>query len=390
MARIITRLNIGGPAIQAVNLSERLESRGYHTLLIHGRIGQGEGDMSYLIPPDHRFETAYLPALHREIAPAADAAALAQIAGRLRRFRPAIIHTHMAKAGSLGRLAAVFYNAARPRRARMVHTYHGHVLEGYFGALRENAFSAAERFLARRSDAILAVSPRVGRDLVERHGIGSADRVRIVPLGFDLEPFAAIDPAARRAARDRLAIAAEARVVAFVGRLTAIKQPDLFLDAAARIGAADEQVQFLVAGGGELETALRARAHELGIAGRVRFLGWQRDVAAIYAASDLVAITSRNEGTPVTLIESMAAAVPAVCFAVGGIPDVITGPELGVLIDAGEVEALARAIADLLRRNEPRALMGMRARAHALERYGVVRLVRDIDSLYRELLGHDS
>src|SRR4051794_28967071 len=116
IARIITRLNIGGPAIQAVNLSARLESAGYHTLLIHGRVGRGEGDMSYLIPRDRRFETAYVPALRREIAPAADAAALARIVHRLRRFRPAIIHTHMAKAGSLGRLAAMWYNAgARPR-----------------------------------------------------------------------------------------------------------------------------------------------------------------------------------------------------------------------------------------------------------------------------------
>ena len=347
--------------------------------------------MSYLIPPDHRFETAYLPGLRREIAPAADAAALLHIFRRLRRFRPAIVHTHMAKAGSLGRLAALLYNAAAgPRRARVVHTYHGHVLEGYFSTLSAGAFSAAERFLARRSDALLAVSSRVRRDLVETHAVGSADRFRVVPLGFDLEPFAAIGPEARRAARDRLALPDGARVVAFVGRLTAIKQPDLFLKAAARVAAAEPRAQFLVAGGGDLEAALRAAAGELGLAGRVRFLGWQRDIAAIYAASDVVAITSRNEGTPVALIEGMAAAVPAVCFAVGGVPDVIAGPELGVLIEPGHVEALAGAIGDLLRRDEERAVMAGRARAHALDHYGVGRLVRDVDSLYRELLGRGS
>jgi glycosyltransferase involved in cell wall biosynthesis len=388
IARITTRLNVGGPAIQAINLSERLESAGYHTLLVHGRLGPGEGDMGYLVPRDRSFDIEYVPALRREIAPAADAAALARVVTLLRRFRPAIVHTHMAKAGSLGRIAALLYNAtsgAHPP-ARIVHTYHGHVLEGYFGAWTVSAFSAVEKFLARRSDALVAVSPVVRHELLEAHRIGTADRFRVVPLGFDLDALAATGPAERSAARAVLNLDHDAHVVAFVGRLTAIKQPDLFLEAAARVAQADPRARFLVAGGGELETALRTKASDLGLANRVRFLGWQRDVAAVYAASDLVAVTSRNEGTPVALIESMAAAVPGVCFSVGGVPDVIAGPELGVLIPAGDVDALAAGIRHLLSDDGARAAIGQRARTYVCERFGIDRLVCNVDELYRELL----
>jgi glycosyltransferase involved in cell wall biosynthesis len=226
----------------------------------------------------------------------------------------------------------------------------------------------------------------VRRDLLETHRIGTADRFRVVPLGFDLEVLAATGPAERRAARVVLNLDGDAHVVAFVGRLAAIKQPDLFLVAAARVAQADARARFLVAGGGELETALRTKASDLGIASRVRFLGWQRDVAAIYAASDLLALTSRNEGTPVALIESMAAAVPGVSFSVGGVPDVITGPELGVLVPAGDVDALAAGIRNLLTDNGAREAMGQRARSYVCERFGIDRLLRDLDALYRELL----
>ena len=388
VARIITRLNIGGPAIQAIDLTARLESAGYHTVLIHGRLGQGEGDMRYLVPHDRSFDVEYVSALRRELAPVADAAALVRIYRLLCRFRPAIIHTHMAKAGSLGRTAAVLYNATTGRGgpARIVHTYHGHVLDGYFGSWTARAFSEAERLLGRRSDALVAVSPIVRRDLLEAHGIGTPDRFRVVPLGFDLGALATSGPVQRADARRAFHLEGDAHVVALVGRLTAIKQPDLFLAAAARVLQADARARFLIAGGGELEATLRTRAAELGVSDRVRFLGWQRDVAPIYAASDLVAITSRNEGTPVALIEAMAAGVPGVCFAVGGVPDVITTPEVGVLVAAGDVDALVAGIRRLLSDDAARAAMGARARVRVLEHFAVDRLVRDITALYRDLL----
>jgi len=191
----------------------------------------------------------------------------------------------------------------------------------------------------------------------------------------------------RSAARAALGLDPDARVVAMVGRLTPIKRPELFIEAAARVAAADTRARFLVVGGGELEAALRATVVSRGLSERVLFLGWRRDVATIYAASDVVAITSRNEGTPVALIESMAAAVPGVSFAVGGVPDVITAPDLGVLVTDGDVTALAGAIQRLFDDDGRRAEIGARARRSVLERFGIERLARDLSTLYRQLVG---
>jgi len=388
VARIITRLNVGGPAIQAIELSARLETAGYHTLLVHGRLGAGEGDMRYLLPPARAFEVADTPALRRDVAPLADAAALTRLVALLHRFRPAIVHTHMAKAGTIGRAAALIYNATTGRRApaRLVHTYHGHVLEGYFSPAAARTFAAIERALARRTDALVAVSAAVREDLRRDHGI-DARRFPVVPLGFDLSRFAAIDRDARTEARRRFPFDPDAHVVAFVGRLTAIKQPLLFVDAAARLARVDARARFLVAGGGELEAATRAAAEAAGLGNRFQMLGWCRDLTTVYAASDVVAITSRNEGTPVALIESMAAGDAAVCFDVGGVRDVITSPELGVRVPPNDVDALVAAVAALVGDEARRAAIGARARTSAVERFGIDRLVRDVDALYRDLVG---
>jgi glycosyltransferase involved in cell wall biosynthesis len=387
IARLITRLNVGGPAIQAIDLSTRLEALGYHTLLVHGSLGAGEADMRYRIPAGPRFEIAHVPSMRRQVAPLSDAAALARLVALLRRFRPAIVHTHMAKAGTLGRIATIAYNRTRPRgeRARCVHTYHGHVLEGYFAAPAVAAFSAVERLLARRTDAIVAVSDAVRRDLLDSHHIGAPDQYRVIRLGFDLSAFAAITCDDRSAARRALDLEADARVVAFVGRLTAIKQPGVFVDVAARVAAADPRARFLVAGGGELEAEMKARAAAAGVAGRMRFAGWQRDLAGVYAASDVVAITSANEGTPVALIEGMAAAVPGVAFAVGGVPDVVSSAGAGVLVEPGDVASFSDAVMRLLADEAERRAMGDRARRLVVARYGIDRLVTEIDSLYRQL-----
>jgi glycosyltransferase involved in cell wall biosynthesis len=389
IARIITRLNVGGPAIQAIEMSERLESIGFHTLLIHGSLGAGEADMRYLVGSNRRFEIAHVPALRRDPSPPADAAAAARIFALLCRFRPRIVHTHMAKAGTMGRAAALLFNATIGRRtpARLVHTYHGHVLDGYFSERAAKTFTAIERALARRTDALVAVSAAVRRDLLDRHRIGDADRFRVVPLGFDLSRLAALGAADRSAARAQLGIDADACVASFVGRLTGIKRPEVFIEAADLVARADRRARFLIAGGGELEPAVRAAADARGLAARVSFLGWRRDVAPVYAASDLVVVTSRNEGTPVALIEGMAAAIPGVCFAVGGVPDVIAAPDLGVLVPDGDVDALAAAIRRLFDDDRRRTDMGARGRASVVERFGVERLTRDLAALYRELVG---
>ena len=386
IARVITRLNIGGPSIQATRLTAALTDHGWQTRLIYGQLGAGEGDMSYLIPAGA--DTIKLTTLQRPLAPVSDLRAVWALYAEFRRLRPAIVHTHMAKAGMLGRLAAAAYNLTRGSapRARVVHTYHGHVLDGYFSPLMTTVFITLERALARVSDAIIAISPAIRDGLLHTYRIGRVNQYRVVPLGFDLAPFAAVDATARAAARRELAIPDGVPVISTVGRLTAIKQHRLFLDIAQRTVAAHPETTALIAGDGELRAELEAYAATLGIAGHVRFLGWRRDLTTIYGATDVFVLTSRNEGTPVALIEAMACGVPGVSTDVGGVKDVIDSPAVGRLAPFGDADALAGHVRDLLADADARAAMGERARQRVLASYGFERLVAEIAALYRDLI----
>jgi len=384
--RLITRLNIGGPSIQAITLSERLTSRGFATCLVHGSLGEGEGDMRYLLSPGTVVE--HLPSLRRELSPANDYTAFVRVSAILREFRPHIIHTHMAKAGAIGRAAAALYNrSARPSaRARVVHTYHGHVLEGYFSPAKTALFVAIERRLAHVTDRIVAISPAIGDELLRDHHIGSAEQYRVVPLGFDLSALTAIDDSARAAARQSLGIDRNAHVVSTVGRLTAIKQHDLFLEVARLIANGDPSAIFLIAGDGKLRAALEATARDFGLADRVRFLGWRRDLTTIYGASDVFLLTSRNEGTPVALIEGLAAGLPGVSTDVGCVRDVLRA-DTGIVVPFGDAAGLAGAVTQFLADANRRRAAGEHGRASVIARYGIDRLVDDVDALYRDLLG---
>jgi len=384
--RCITRLNVGGPAIQAITLSDRLAARGYDTILVHGQLDAGEGDMRYLQPGS--VTARDLSSLRRPLAPAYDAVALAQLLDVLRDFRPHIVHTHMAKAGTLARLAAAIYNrtAGRGRRTRVVHTYHGHVLDGYFSPSKTRLFLAIERGLARVTDRIVAISPNIRLQLLDEYAIGRLNQYAVIPLGFDLAVFADIDDRARAAARAALDIDPLAHVVTTVGRLTAIKQQDLFLEVAARVAASDPLAVFVIAGDGSLRGALEQQARALGIDHRVRLLGWRRDLANVYGASDLLLLTSRNEGTPVALIESLASAVPGVSTDVGGVRDVMPDETVGLMAPDGDASALAAHVLTLLADPQRRRRMGAAGRALVVARYGLDRLVADVDTLYQELL----
>ena len=382
--RVITRLNIGGPSIQAITLSERLPSRGFPTRLVHGALGPDEGDMRYLL--GDRASVQYLPAMRRAIAPVDDVRSLAALLRALRGFRPDIVHTHMAKAGAVGRIAAAIYNRTRGRHraARVVHTYHGHVLEGYFTPARTAVFIGIERQLARLTDAIVAISPAIRRELVDEYRIGRPDQYRVIPLGFDLSALSAIDDESRAAARAALGIPAGAHVVSTVGRLTAIKQHRLFLETAQAIARDDPSALFLVAGDGELRAELEASAAELGVRERTHFLGWRRDLPTVYGATDDFLLTSRNEGTPVALIESLAAGVPGVSTDVGGVRDVVGSHT--ALAPFGDVGALAGAVRRLLANPSERRAVGACGRESVLKRFGLDRLIGDVETLYRELL----
>ena len=386
VARVITRLNIGGPSIQAIRLTTELQAHGFEGVLFHGRLGDGEGDMTYLIPP--AADTRYVASLCRPLSPLDDLRTLVTLYREFRKVKPSIVHTHMAKAGMLGRLAAFAYNTTRGSapRAKVVHTYHGHVLDGYFSRSTTAVFIAIERVLATISDRIIAISPAIRTELLDTYRIGRVDKYRVVALGFDLAPFASVDGAARAAARRELNLPIDAPVVATVGRLTAIKQHRLFLDTFKRVLASHPNAIALIAGDGELRDDLAAYVASLGITGRVRMMGWRRDLPTVYAATDVFLLTSRNEGTPVALIEAMASAVPGVSTDVGGVTDVIGGRDTGRTAAFGDADGLAREVNDLLASPELRRQMGIRARQRVLAHYDINRLVSEIAALYRELL----
>jgi glycosyltransferase involved in cell wall biosynthesis len=357
-----------------------LDRERYETLLLHGEVGAGEASLESSVR-SRGVALAKIPGLGPELRPHQDLRALVSLARVVRRLRPDIVHTHTAKAGMLGRLAAVLAEGARPV---IVHTYHGHVLEGYFDPLRTRAYRSMERRLAGVSDALVGVSRATVDDLV-RLGIAPSAKFRVIPVGLDLEPFL------RLRERDGALFRREAGVfngevlVTFVGRLVQIKRVEVLLLALARARSSGAPVRLAVVGDGPLRSDLERLAREAGVAGVARFMGYRSDMASVAAASDLAVLSSANEGTPVSLIEAAAAGRPAVASAVGGVLDVVT-QDTGILVPDDDVEALGRAVAHLAANRELRTTMGTKARNHVAERFSAARLVRDVDRLYRELL----
>jgi glycosyltransferase involved in cell wall biosynthesis len=295
----------------------------------------------------------------------------------MRAWRPAIVHTHTAKAGLLGRLAA--RAAAVPI---VVHTFHGHVLRGYFSPAKTALFRRIETRLATLADALVAVSDAVKSDLVSL-GVAQAERIRVVPLGLELGHLAG--PLPRGALRKEAGIPENAPLVGMVGRLVPIKDVPCFLRAARLVLEKRKDARFALVGDGEERPALESLCRELGIFGRVFFLGWRGDLAGVYGDLDVVVNASRNEGTPVALIEALAAARPVVATRVGGTPDLLGGGERGRLVPPAEPEALARAVLETLDESETSRRRAEAGREHVLTRHSSDRLFRDVDALYREL-----
>lgn len=368
--RLITRLNVGGPARQALLLTRELAGS-YPTLLAAGRVGPSEGELS-----DPAVPVTPLP-LVRPLNPRLDASAFAQVRALVRRTRPALVHTHMAKAGSIGR-AAVRSMGERPRT---VHTFHGHVLEGYFRPVVQRGFVEVERRLARSTDRLVAVSPQIKDALLEL-GIGQESQYEVISLGLDLDDFLAVN-GHRGGLRSAIGVGPTAPLVGVVGRLVPIKDHETLLRAMARL----PEVHLAVVGDGESRPALEARAAADGLADRVHFVGWWPDVAGAVADLDVVVLTSRNEGTPVALIEALAAARPVVATDVGGVSHVVDHEVNGLLAGAGDDETVAAHLDRLLRNPSAREAFGHAGRASVTDAFGKARLVADISALYAELIG---
>lgn len=318
-----------------------------------------------------------VPGLRRRVAPFSDLRALLFLYRYFRRTRPQIVATHMAKAGTLGRLAAAL--AGVPVT---VHTFHGHVLEAYFSAPATAFYRSVERWLGRCTTHFIAISPAIAEDL-ERLGIASGN-VTVVRLGLELDRFRG---GRRGVLRAELGIPGSAPLVGIVGRLVPVKDVPTFLAAARSIRDAVPEARFAVVGDGELAGRLRERARELGLGDRVHFTGWRRDLEDVYADLDVVMLTSLNEGTPVSLIEAGAAARPVVATRVGGVPDVVQPGVNGLLYEPGDADALARGAATILLDPELATRLGEGGRRLAFGTYGADRMVREVAAVYRRLLG---
>ena len=377
--RIITRLNVGGPALHATLLDQELDQEGIESLLVTGCVGKKEGDMSYLLSKGGK-TPLILPELRREIHPLLDAVCLWKLFRIMRRERPDIVHTHMAKAGTLGRLAATF--AGVPVR---IHTFHGHVFQGYFRSFTTRWFLAIERFLAKRSDCLVAVSDHVRQVICHRYRLASGERVRVIPVGLHLAPFLELNGKSGTL-REELGLSPDVQLVGIVGRLVPVKNHAFFLQAAEALVQKNKNLHFVIVGGGEEEDALRRRVKERGLFRFVSFLGWRKELAEIYADLDLVVLTSLNEGTPVSLIEAMASGKAVVAARVGGVPDVVQDGVTGYTVSPGELGTFTERIERLLNDRLLREEMGRAGRRWVTEHFSKQKLLRNIRGLYEELL----
>jgi glycosyltransferase involved in cell wall biosynthesis len=380
--RVIARLNMGGPALHVAYLTEGLERRGYDTTLVSGSLARGEDSMAF-VADARGVEVVRIDELGREISPLRDLMATIRLARLIRKERPQILHTHTAKAGTVGRVAARLAGSRRP--PIVVHTFHGHVLRGYFGPVRTLFFRWLERWLASGTTVLVAVSPQVRDDLVAL-GIAPRERFVVIRLGIELDERVAPERNGRNESRRYLGISGNRFAVGWIGRMTAVKRTDDVLVAFKRLRDSGVDAVLCMVGDGPDRAGLEQRAHELGVARDTVFVGYQEDVAPFYAAFDALVLPSVNEGTPVSVIEALAAERPVVVTRVGGVPDIVRDGEDGFLVEAGATDDLADRLAQLARDPALRARMGKQGRERVLPRYAVDRLVDDVDRLYRSLL----
>lgn len=402
--RIINRFNLGGPTHNAAYLSRYLPGD-FETLLVGGSQEATE-EGSHHILRSLGVEPVILPELQREVAPWRDRGAYRRIKELIKEFKPDIVHTHAAKAGAVGRMAAADLGVKA-----IVHTFHGHVFHSYFGPVRTALYKNIERFLARRSSRIIAISEKQKQELVEEHRICSAEKVTVIPLGFDLSRFQEEQSRKRALFRKVYGVADDEIAIGIVGRLVPIKNHDLFLDVIAQVGQrTGKKLRAFIVGDGEERERLEQRASALGLSqvsgpyfnghgfghgvngkpvvapATITFTSWIKEVDIVNAGVDIVMLTSLNEGTPVSLIEAQASNKPIVSTRVGGIENVVVPGSTALLSESGDAAGLADQLSLLIEDDARRQAMGVGGWQHVRDRYHYSRLVGDTAQLYRSLL----
>ena len=370
--RIIARLNIGGPARNAVLLSDLKE-----TVLVCGEIGEGEGDMMWLAK-ERGIKPVIAPELGRELSFVNDWRALWKIYRIIGREKPDIVHTHTAKAGTLGRLAAVLYNLTHCLckrgcvKCKVVHTFHGHVLHSYFGRVKSFVFIWIEKILAIFTDGIVTVSDVLKKELSGIFRIAPEEKFFVVELGFELDKLLGLP---RRGEADYVNIG-------IVGRLVPVKNHKMLFKVGSRLKAQGLKVKIIVIGDGELRHKLEDYIRELDIEEIVEFKGWIKDLNDIYKELDILTLTSLNEGTPVSIIEAMAAAKPIVATRVGGVSDIVQDGKSGYLVRSGDEEDFREKLSDLIKDREKRKGFGEYGRELVKDRFSKDRLIKDMEEMY--------
>ena len=365
--RIIARMNVGGPAVQVSGLMRGFDQNIFDQRLFTGYCAGDEADYLELIAPD--IPVTRIEGLGRSIKAKDDLLVLFRLMGEIRRFKPNYIHTHTAKAGLLGRLAAILSFS----NAKLIHTYHGHLLHGYFSPAKTKVLIYIERMLAKRSFKIVSVGAQVRDDLLAVH-IGKPAQYVVIPPGISLGtlPNSLV-------ARESLGVPKDATTITFLGRITGIKRPDRFAEVALKIASYNPKVVFLIVGSGDLVDSLKVQLSK--IDSQVKFLGWRSDVENILSATDILLLTSDNEGTPVSAIQAGMAGVPTISTNVGSVAEVIKNGSTGVLTSL-DVSEIVNAVQALLSDPALRNRLGESAKTDMNARYGVARLVNDYQNLY--------
>lgn len=378
--RIIARLNIGGPAINASILSADLDKKRFDTKVLYGSLAEGEAGLENMMRSSN-VDMVLIPELGREISPIDDIRAFWKIVRIIRRERPDIVHTHTAKAGTLGRLAALFTGV----KVR-VHTFHGHVFRHYFSRLKTRLFIFIERILGLFTTKVIAISDRQKEDLVSNFKVVPDGKCVVVPLGLDLDRLVDKSPS-DRSLKSGLGMRDGELCVGMIGRLVPIKNHEMFLKAAASISRRrpDLNVKYLIVGDGGLRPGLEKMAALLNINDKVIFMGWRADLSEIYSLLDIVALTSRNEGTPLALIEAMAMTKPVLATNVGGVPDIVEDGVSGILVKDNDEEGFVLSAIRLLEDEGLRARLG-RAGFSKSRKFSRSNLVASMTKVYDDCL----
>jgi glycosyltransferase involved in cell wall biosynthesis len=387
--RIINRLNLGGPTYNAANLTKYIDGE-FETLLVAGMTDETEESSEFILQKLD-LHPVYLKEMYRELNPFRDYKAYFRLRQIIRDFKPDIVHTHAAKAGAVGRLAA--HHEGVPI---IVHTFHGHVFHSYFGALKTRVFLEIERYLGRRTHAIVTLSEIQKGELAYQFKVAPQEKFQIIPLGFDLTRFTESKEEKRKAFRAKYNVADDEVLISIVGRLVPVKNHAMFLKAIKIVSEkTTKKIRVFIIGDGEERQNVEKMATDLGLKFNnadlterniLTFTSWIKDIDVSNAGSDIIALTSFNEGTPVSLIEAQASGRPIVSTRVGGIANIVIEGETALLSESDDVDTFAAHLLSLIENDELRRDMSDRGTAHVMESFSHLRLARDMSVLYRRLL----